>query len=85
VGVPAGEEEAAEEGLRLRSVEPGHPLDAVEDAAAIVQLEPVLREVADLDAVAELVVAGDRVLQEGRLAAPVRADQGDVVAALEEE
>ena len=85
VRLPAGEEEAAEERLRLRARETGHGLDAVEDAASLVQLEAVLGEVADLDAVAELVVAGDRVLDQRGLAASVRADEGEMVAALERE
>ena len=85
VRVPAGEEEAAEQRLRLRAVEAGHRLDAVEHAAALVQLEAVLGEVADLDAVTQLEVAGDRLLEERRLAASVRADEGDVVAALQGE
>ena len=64
VRLPAGEEEAAEERLRARPRQPGHRLHAVEDAAALVQMHLLLREVAELDAVAELEVAGDDPLEE---------------------
>src|SRR5204862_4213064 len=53
VRVPAGEEEAAQEVLRVRAGEPRHRLDALEDRAARVELHLLLREVADLDAVAD--------------------------------
>ena len=45
----------------------------------------LLREVAELDAVADLEVAGHDSLQERRLPAAVRPDEGDVLAALEGE
>ena len=51
--VPAGEEEAAEQRLRVGAREPGHRLDALEHGAARVELDLLLREVAGLDAVPE--------------------------------
>ena len=53
VRVPAGEEEAAEQVLRVGPREAGHRLHALEDRAARVELHLLLREVADLDAVPE--------------------------------
>src|SRR5919197_6715009 len=64
VRIPAGEEETAEERLRLGTVELRHPHRAVECRAALVELRPVLAEIADLDSVAELVATGDDCLQE---------------------
>ena len=43
----------------------------------------MLREVRDLDAVAEAVPAGDDLLEKRRLPAAVGADEGDVLASLE--
>ena len=62
--------------------------DALEDGAARVELHLLLREVADLDAVAD---AGRRprrctsCLEQRRLAGAVRPDERDVLAALERE
>ena len=53
VHVPAGEEELAEQRLRLAAGEPGRARGGVEHAAAARQLDLVLREVRGLDAVAE--------------------------------
>jgi hypothetical protein len=53
VHVPAGEEKAAEQHLRLRPLEPGRALGAVEHAAALVELGALLGEVRRDDAVAE--------------------------------
>jgi hypothetical protein len=81
--LPAGEEEPPEKRLRLGSVEARRPLSALEGAAALVEVDGVLREVADLHPVAELEASGDEILEEGRLAAPVRPDQRHPLAALE--
>jgi hypothetical protein len=70
---------------RPRAVELRHPHDAVECRAALVELGAVLREVPELDAVPELVPARGNGFEEGRLAAPVRADQAYMLAALEYE
>src|SRR5579859_3863534 len=83
---PAGEEEAPEERLRVRPGEIRHRLDALENRAARVELELLLREIPDLHAVPDAhLFAGDDSLEERRLAGAVRADQGDVLAALERE
>src|SRR5207237_985753 len=58
-----------------------HPLDAVEHRAALVELELVLREVRGHDAVAERTL--EQLVQQGRLARTVRADEDDVLAALD--
>ena len=89
--VPAGEEEAAEQRLRVGAAQAGRGHRRVEHRAALVQLDLVLGEVRRLDAVAErtlpaagLAAAEDR-LEQRRLARAVRADQRDVLAALERE
>ena len=51
--VPAGEEEAAEQRLRLRPLQAGGAHRALEHAAALVELDLVLGEVRELDAVAD--------------------------------
>src|SRR6187402_1822332 len=85
VRLPAGEEEAPEKRLSARPRQPGHRLHAVEDAPALVQVHLLLREVAELDAVAELEVLRDDPFEERGFAAAVRADEGDVLASLERE
>src|SRR5439155_2264774 len=83
VSVPAGEEEAAEQVLGIRTREPRHRLDALEDRAPRVELHLLLREVADLDAVPDPnAIPAHQLLQQRRLARPVRADERDVLAAL---
>ena len=89
--VPAGEEEAAQQRLRLRPLQAGHGHRAGEDTAALVQLDVVLGEVRGLDAVPDPDRSGDGLalpehrLEQGRLAGAVRADERDVLAALEHE
>ncbi len=84
--VPAGEEKAAEEVLRVGPREARHRLHALEDGAARVELHLLLREVADLDAVAERAdLALDEPLEQRRLAGAVRPDKRDVLAALDRE
>ena len=89
--VPAGEEEPAEQVLRVGALEAGHRLHALEHRAARVELELLLREVRRLDAVAELHASGRRVapaehrLEQRRLAGAVRPDERDVLAALDRE
>ena len=83
VHVPAGEEEAAEERLGLRPLETGRALCAVEHAAALVELGSLLREVRGDDAVAEL--PRQQRLEQRRLPRPVRADEPDVLAAVDRE
>ena len=51
--VPAGEEELAEQRLRLRRAQPGHACAHWSTRAALVELDLLLREVRRLDAVAE--------------------------------
>ena len=86
VVVPAGEEEAAEERLRLRPLQARRAHRALEHAAALVELDLVLGEVGELDAVADPAdLAGDDPLEQRRLAGAVRSDQGDVLAALQHE
>ena len=87
----AGEEEPAEQLLRLRAGEAGHRDRAVEHRAALVELDVVLGEVGGLDAVAEADRArvgramADERLEQRRLARPVRADERDVLPALDHE
>ena len=83
--VPAGEEEAAEQVLRVGPREARHRLDALEDGAARVELHLLLREVADLDAVADADALAPRteLLEQRRLAGAVRPDERDVLAALD--
>src|SRR5256714_14098724 len=89
--LPAGEEEASEQVLRLRALEAGRLLRAVEHAAGLVQLHFVLGEVGRSDAVSQPRRACDRLpqreqrLEQRRLAGSVRADERDVLAALERE
>src|SRR5262249_4755304 len=89
--VPAGEEEPAEQGLRVRPRQPRRPLCALEHAAALVEVDRVLREVRGLDAMAEPRAAGDGFatsehrLEQARLPGAVRADKRHVLAALERE
>src|SRR5207244_2238778 len=64
--LPAREEKAAEQRLRLRPLQPRRAHRRVEDAAALVELEPVLREVRRADAVAERPL--EQRLQQRRLA-----------------
>ena len=89
--VPAGEEEAAEQRLRLRALEARRPLRRLEHGVPLVELDLLLREVADLDGVPDanaalfgLALADERA-QERRLPCAVRADERDVLAALERE
>ena len=77
--------------LRLRPGEPGHRDRAVEHGSPLVELHVVLGEVGRLDAVAEAdrarvgrAVADER-LEQGRLARAVRADERDVLPALDHE
>ena len=83
--VPPGEAPAPEERLCVRADEPRRALDALRDRAALVELAPVLGEVAELDAVADLEVACSDPVEEGGLAGSVGADQRHVLAALEGE
>src|SRR5262249_1738085 len=89
--LPAGEEEAAEQRLRIRAPEPGRAHRRLEHRAALVKLGLVLREVPGLDVVAEPDTPGFRPaeaeqrLEQGRLAGAVRADERDVLAALDRE
>ena len=78
--VPAGEEEAAEQVLRRRARKPGGALHAVEDRAALVQLELLLREVRGLDAVSEADLAAgrrpaDRAWSRAASSCPSRSDR----------
>ena len=84
--VPAGEEKAAEQVLRVRALEAGHRLHALKDGAARVELHLLLREVADLHAVPERTgLAFDEPLEQRRLARAVRANERDVLPALDGE
>ena len=72
-------------------LEPGHRLHALEHRAAVVELDLLLREVRGLHAVPEprlarpgLAVAEHR-LEQRRLARAVRADERDMLAALQRE
>ena len=91
VRLPAGEEEAAEQVLRLGPRQPGRALCAVEHAAALVELDLVLGEVRRDHAVAETHASSRRFvpvehgLEQRRLARAVRADEADVLSALERE
>ena len=89
--VPAGEEEAAEQRLRLRPREVRRALRRLEHGVPLVELDLLLREVADRDAVAEPHAPAVRLalveqrLEQRRLPRAVRADERDVLAALERE
>src|SRR6188472_3078483 len=91
VHLPAGEQEASEQVLRLRALEAGLVLDESEHVPALVELDLVLREVRGLDAVAQLELPLDRLaaaekrLQERRLSRAVRADERHVLPALDGE
>src|SRR3954451_25233720 len=91
LGLLAGEQEAPEQRARLVGRQPGPPLAGLEHGprAARAELLRVLRQVPELHVVAgaqlaavELAMADQR-LEQRRLAGPVRADEGDVLAALE--
>ena len=88
---PAGEEETAEELLRFGSLQARGALDALEDGAAQVELELLLREVRRYDTVTQAHGSTLRVslledgLQQRRLPRAVRSDEGDVLAALDRE
>ena len=89
--VVAGEEEASQQLLGIGARKPGRRARAVDHAAAIVQLEGVLGEIAALHALTEAHgsrrrrAATDQRLDQGGLARAVRSDQGDVLAALQHE
>src|SRR4029077_14980854 len=91
VHVPAGEEEPSEQVLRLWTLETGFVLREREHGPALVELDLVLREVRGLDAMAgpELSVlrlgAPEERFEQGCLAGAVRADERDVLAALDRE
>src|SRR4029079_19632183 len=91
VRLPAGEEEAAEQVLRLRPREPGRTLRAIQHAAALVELDLVLREVGRDPPMAEayrafgLFAEAEHGLERRRLAGAVRPDEPDVLAAFERE
>ena len=88
VRLPAGEEEPPEQVLRLGAPQPGHRLHALEHRAALVELGLVLREVRRHDAVADpdaLAPAAEERLEQRRLPGAVRADERDVLAALDRE
>src|SRR5581483_3065766 len=86
VRVPAGEEEASEEALRVGALQAGHRLDALEDGAARVELHLLLREVADLDAVADRdAVPLHELREERRLPGAVRPDERDMLSPLDRE
>ena len=86
VRIPAGEEETTEKGLRVGPREAGHVLHALEDGATRVELHLLLREVADLNAVAGAnAFAAHELLEERRLAGAVRANERDVLSPLERE
>ena len=87
----AREEELAQEVLRLGTCESRHRDGAVEHGAALVELDVVLGEVGGLDAVthadlpAVRVAMADERLEQRRLARAVRADERDVLLALDHE
>ena len=88
--VPAREEEPAEQGLRLGPLQPGAAHRRVEHRAALVELRLVLREVRAASTpwprrtlpARRCALAEDR-LEQRRLARAVRADERDVLAALD--
>ena len=89
LGVAAGEEEAAEQGARLRPGEAGLALGRVEHVPRPGRGVGVLGEVAEVDVVAGAddarggLAAPGQGLDQGRLAAAVGADEDDVFAALD--
>src|SRR5205085_3256083 len=86
---PTGEEKATEQGLRVGTLEARHRLHALQDAAALVELDLLLREVRRFDSVTEPHGAGrpltlaEHRLEQRRLPRTVRADEPDVLPALE--
>src|SRR5436190_14546636 len=88
---PAGEQEPAEEVLRIGSLQARCALHALQHRAARVQLHLLLREVAGNHPVAEADRASLRFplledgFQQGRLARAVRPDERDVLASLDRE
>src|SRR4051794_24553986 len=89
LGLLAREQETPQQGARLVGREPGGALAGLEHGGRRVELLGVLGEVADLGVVAsaqlallELAASGQR-LDQRRLAGAVRADERDVLAALE--
>src|SRR6266545_1646355 len=88
---PAGEEEAPEEVLRLRALQARCPLRRLEHGVPLVELDLLLREIRGNDTVTDADPATLRVappeqrLEQGRLARAVRADERDVLPALERE
>ena len=89
--VPAGEEELAEQVLRVRAREPRHRLHALQHGAARIELELLLGEVRRFDAVTKMRTprrcgaASEDRLEQCRFAGAVRADERDVLAALDRE
>ena len=89
--VPAGEEEAAEQRLRLRARETRRPLRRFEHRVPLVELHLLLGEIADVHGVADAhasvfgLAFPDESTQQRRLARTVRTDERDVLAALERE
>ena len=81
--LPAGEEESAEQVLRRRAAQAGHSTGAIEHGAALVELASCCEKYAGDDAVPEL--PAQQRLEQRRLARAVRADERDVLAALERE
>ena len=83
---PSGKEKAAEQLLRVRSLQSGRALHALQDRAAQIELELLLREVSRYDAVSEAhrstlcgALVEDR-FEQRRLAGSVRPDERDVLA-----
>src|SRR6185436_11660007 len=91
VRLPPREEETPEEVLGLRTRESRRRRRDVEDRAVLGQLRLVLGEVGRDDSVADSdpslvrLPLTEESLQQRRLARPVRADQRDVLSALEDE
>src|SRR5262249_3187769 len=89
--LPAREEEAPEERLRVGAAQAGRPHGCLEHRAALVELGLVLREVRGLDVVPEpnaarrRLAAAEQRLEQGRLAGAVRADERDVLAPFDRE
>src|SRR4051812_47416095 len=86
---PAREKEAPQQVLRVRTLQPGRALNALQHRAARVELHFLLREVRGNDSVAEpdealvCLAPVEHRLEERRLARAVRAHQRDVLAALD--
>ena len=78
--------EAAEQFLRVRTLQARCALDALQHGSARVELHLLLREVADLDAMSDAdAVPAHQLLQQRRLAGTVRADESHVLRTLERE